>query len=49
MNQTERIKKIAFIILLLSASGFFIYSGFTMLFNENEISAEQNSTLTPSN
>ncbi len=49
MNQTERIKKIVFIILLLAASGFFIYSGFTMLFNENEISVEQNSTLTPAN
>jgi len=49
MNKAEKIKKIVFITFLLAASGFFIYNGFMMLFNENETSVEQNSTLTPSN
>lgn len=34
MNRSEKIKKISLIVLMLVASGYFLYTGFSMLFQE---------------
>jgi len=39
MSKSEKIKKILLIMVMLAASGYFLYSGFSILFEE-ESSAE---------
>lgn len=36
MNRSEKIKRIVFIFLAALASGYFMYSGFSLLFEEEE-------------
>jgi hypothetical protein len=36
MNRSEKIKRIIFIFLAAIASGYFMYSGFSLLFEEGE-------------
>ena len=42
MNKTEKVQRIVLIFLAALTSGYFMYSGFSMLFDESE----QNSTIT---
>jgi hypothetical protein len=43
MNRSEKIKRIIFIFLAALASGYFMYSGFSLLFEEEET----NTTVVP--
>jgi len=43
MNRTDKIKRITLIFLAALASGYFMYSGFSLLFNESE----SNTTVAP--
>ncbi len=43
MNRTDKIKRITLIFLAAIASGYFMYSGFSLLFNESE----SNTTVAP--
>jgi len=36
MNRSDKIKRIIFIILAALASGYFMYSGFSLLYEEGE-------------
>lgn len=36
MNRSDRIRRIVLIFLAALASGYFMYSGFSLLFNEEE-------------
>jgi hypothetical protein len=38
MNRSEKIRRIIFIFLAALASGYFIYTGFSLLFEEGEAS-----------
>jgi len=40
MNRSEKIKRIAYITFFAAASGYFLYSGFSTLFKENELRPE---------
>ena len=39
MNKNEKIKRIVLIILAVAGSGYFMYSGFSLLFEEDETNA----------
>ncbi len=39
MNRSDKIKRIALIVLAALASGYFLYSGFSILFNESDANA----------
>ncbi len=43
MNRTDKIKRITLIFLAALASGYFMYSGFSILMSENET----NTTVAP--
>ncbi len=36
MNRSEKIKRIVVIVLFAAASGYFMYSGFSLLFEEGD-------------
>lgn len=44
MSKSEKIKKISLIVVMLAASGYFLYTGFSILFEE-ETPAENSSAV----
>jgi len=41
MNTSEKIKKIAMLVVMGALSGYFMYSGFSIILNDNDANTTQ--------